>query len=181
MAEQGSVDTQAGGESSGKKKLIVTVGVALVIAGVAAGAGWGAGGLFRPSDADAEQTVEDLANAGGANDPAPEDPSAWTYIPIETLTITTNTHRTRHIIFNFAMKVPAETAEEVNARMEKASPEVKSRLLTYLADLTPDDVRGERNHNRILREVRDRLNALLWPNAKPRIEAVVFTKGVLVD
>ena len=79
------------------------------------------------------------------------------------------------------MKVPAETAEEVNARMEKASPEVKSRLLTYLADLTPDDVRGERNHNRILREVRDRLNALLWPNAKPRIEAVVFTKGVLVD
>lgn len=140
--------------------------------------------MFRPDSADAGETIDEIAEDGpGMDDPAGavDDETEWTYIPLETLTVTTNTHRTRHMIFNLAMKVPAEDVEEVNARMEKASPEIKSRLLTYLADLTPDDVRGERNHNRILREVRDRLNALLWPNQKPRIAGMVFTKGVLVD
>ena len=56
----------------------------------------------------------------------------------------------------------------------KRLPELRNWLILYLADRSPDEVKGARDLNRILRDVHDSFNEKLWPTGRPLIHRVYF-------
>ena len=56
----------------------------------------------------------------------------------------------------------------------KQKPHLKSWLISYLADLSVEDIRRAAGVNRVRREIRDQFNALLYPDGSELILDVLF-------
>jgi flagellar basal body-associated protein FliL len=59
------------------------------------------------------------------------------------------------------------------------SHEMNNYLIIYLSNLSLEEVRGEKNINRVLREVQDSLNDRLWPGGKPLISKVSLKEWIV--
>ena len=80
----------------------------------------------------------------------------------------------RYIHVVIILGVTKENHPHVNDLMGKRKEEVKSWLVTYLSNLSVEEVRGASNLSRIRREILDLLNEQLFPNQKPQISLVLF-------
>ncbi|RKY23438.1 MAG: hypothetical protein DRP62_05885 [Planctomycetota bacterium] len=60
------------------------------------------------------------------------------------------------------------------ALLEEKKPVLKNWLTVYLAGLTLENVRGDRNLKRIQSQVLDAFNEQLFPDTKPKIRRVLF-------
>jgi flagellar basal body-associated protein FliL len=69
-----------------------------------------------------------------------------------------------------------ENHPHVSELMGKRKEEVRSGLVTYLSNLSMEEVRGASNVSRIRREILDLLNEQLFPNQKPQISRVLFAE-----
>ncbi|MFP4356321.1 MAG: flagellar basal body-associated protein FliL [Phycisphaerae bacterium] len=146
--------------------------IATVTAVVASLAGVGVTMLIRsggPSSAEAGQPVPDVLDA------PPEDDFDFSYHTFDRITVSLKSDRGHsYLIAVIVLKVKTNYMEAVQARLDEKKREVKDLMITYLGGLTVKDVLGSTNQNRIKRELRDKLNNLLWPKRRPGIYAVMF-------
>ena len=151
-------------------KRIVMLAVAAVLAAVA---GIGASIVVRGAGPKA-------ASAANPDDPFEEfgpdtDDEQFQYRTMDRLTVSLKNDRgTTFLIAVVVLKIRAPHFDIVQQRLDAKKHEVKDMLNTYLAGLTAKEVLGTTNQNRIKRELRDRLNNLLWPGKRPGIHAVLF-------
>ena len=68
---------------------------------------------------------------------------------------------------------PEET-EKITADVEKTRSIMTSWMISHLADLGMDDVRGAAGQNRIRREINDKFNHVLFPDGTNDVEDVLF-------
>lgn len=154
-------------EGAAKKKLIL-FGVMLVVTiGIGVGGGMMAAKLVhggspttkeaptsKPSESSEEQVLSIKLPAIIAN---LNEPKMQRYIHIVVL-----------------LGVAKENHAHVNELVGKRKEEIKNWLVTYLSNLSMEEVRGANNLSRIRREILDLLNEQLFPNAKPQIARILF-------
>jgi len=171
------MDADSGsGTLGGILKLLLPVGIVIVFAG--------AGHFVSRLTADGPAEIQPAGSEDAPGDqPAstPKDGSGQKPQPdpadaelehhdLESITINPNEPQvTRYLQVVFSLAINKEDYSDAKTTIETKSNEIKNWLITYLCDLSLDDVRGARNINRVRREVQDLLNNRLWPEGKPLI------------
>jgi len=159
----------------GKKRLLMWIAVYLSVLAVATVAGMGVGFVIVSSDSGPQGPKR----AAAEEDSRPIEVSAagsddFAYYDLD-LTCNLNEPRmARYIRATISLAFRKEHASAVRQILEKRQTELKSWLIRYFADCTLEEVRGAKNLNRILREIRDHYNEMLWPNGKPLIVKVDY-------
>ena len=147
---------------------------------VCAGAGFGLGRLFagsgkaetvKPSQENEPAQAEHLK----ADDSATDSQKSW-YYDLEPVIANLDVPGvTRYVRTALTLEISSEIDESKGT----AFLEEKNRLLTnwltiYLASLTLEDTRGDRNLKRIQSQILDAFNEKLFPDAKPQIRHILF-------
>ena len=65
--------------------------------------------------------------------------------------------------------------------IEEKKPRLKNWLAIYLASLTLEDARGDKNLKRIQLQILDAFNEMLFPDAKPQIKRILFKEGFAIQ
>lgn len=180
LNEQTDAETPAeGGEAEAPKKAKASKGgkmrlvlFALVIS-LAGGAGGGAAAFFTAPKALEEELTEEAAEI------APSDTTSafhdYAYYDFDLPPINLNVARlNRYIKATVTLAMRQDDSEQTVPLLEKRNVELKNWLMTYMAGLTLEEVQGQKNIQRIQREIRDAINEQLWPDRRPRIEQVLF-------
>ena len=158
-------------------KLAVRVGTMVAVLCIGSVAGYGLGGLFRGS-APADPNSQPLEEYPFQEEypPSPGVPAEdFEYIHFEPIIANLDEPRlVRYVRATIVLAVRAADAEAAGERAEKSKPELRNRLDAYLSGQTLEDVRGEKNKNRIRRDMLKICNELLWPNRRPLIDHVLF-------
>ncbi len=126
-----------------------------------------------------------VGGSGGSNaDPLADISNSSTekyqYYNFDLVTVNLNDPRlTRFIQVKLMLGIHPDYYDAAKERIEEKKPELTSWLITYLADCDLDDVRGKKNHNKILREVQDEFNHMLWPDSKGLIANVTHSEWTI--
>jgi flagellar basal body-associated protein FliL len=181
--QQAPPDSKA--ESGDKKapggRLLWIITAAVVIVG--AGAGFGLGRLLGASGANetaqfpeggqaqTENLKPDTTDSTGA-----KSQGTWYYDQFEPVVANLDEPSvTRYVRLTLIMEIDAQ----VDKKKGTAFIEEKKHLLTnwltiYLAGLSLEDIRGDKNLKRIQSEIADAFNEKLFPDARPQIKRVLF-------
>jgi flagellar basal body-associated protein FliL len=174
---EGGAAAEGGGgasEKTSEKKKSKLSPLILAIVALVAGGGGGAGTavFMAPATKTAEITEEE------AELPASDTTSPlhdYVYHEFEPLTVNLNVPRqNRYIRATVVLAIRDQDKTTVLPVLEKRTVELTSWLMTYMANLTLEEVSGRKNIVRIQREIRDAMNEQLWPGRRPRIEQVLF-------
>ena len=163
-------------EGSGMKQFLI---MALAVALVGAGAGYGASLMFRgpsrpPQTQPAEAPHDEPAR------PNPGQDHALTYYDFEAIRANLDEPRlARYVMAKITLAFNASDGSAATAAVTKKLPELKSWLTVYLSGCRLDDIRGPKNLNRISREIQDELNRRLWPDSESLIRKVLFKEIVV--
>jgi flagellar basal body-associated protein FliL len=172
---------ESGAPSGGKLRWVVMV----VVVVVCAGAGFGLGRLLAspapsktagPSQQDQPAPVEDVET----DNPSTDLQKGW-YYPLEPVIACLNVPgATRYVRLTLSLKMSSELSmKEGKALLEEKMPVLINWLSIYLAGLTIDDIRGDRNQRRIQLQILDAFNEKLFPDAKPQIKKILFKELVV--
>ena len=69
---------------------------------------------------------------------------------------------------------PEIDVKKGTAFIEEKKPILTNWLTIYLAGLSLEDIRGDRNLKRIQSQIVDAFNEKLFPDAKPQIKTILF-------
>ena len=161
-------DEEAPAAGKGMFRLILLAGVLVVSVAAGVGASKFFGGAAQTAEADEESELEDLPSEEASG----ED---YAYADLEQIKVNLDTPRLeRYLVTTITMAFKKTREEVVNAAVDRKKNEVGNWLNTYFAGCTLEEVGGDKNRNRIRREIRDALNEQLWPDRKPLIDHVLF-------
>jgi len=147
---------------------------------VCAGAGFGFGRLFAGSGK--AKTVESSqenkpaqAEYLKADDSATDSQKAW-YYDLEPVVANLDVPGvTRYVRASLTLEIsPEMDAEKGTVFLKEKNPLLTNWLTIYLASLTLEDIRGDRNLKRIQSQILDAFNEKLFPDAKPQIKHILF-------
>jgi flagellar basal body-associated protein FliL len=173
----------AGG--GGRKLLIVRLGLMALVIAIGAVGGFGLGGLLHsaaPSDADAGTGEKPAAEGrgghgggGGSEKHGSASNEEYAYIEFAPITVNLDEPRlSRYVRATIILASRRAHGDAAKPAVEKKMKELHNWLTVYLAGRKLEDVRGEKNLNRIRREIQDAFNELLWPGKAPMIDHVLF-------
>ena len=183
MAEQsedrdpGDQPAPGGNNESAKNTPLVGMAVMVGVVLLAAGAGFGIRKLLfsGPAQVQASQDASPAEDQIPIDDPNAASGQEYTYIKLDPTTTTLDGPRmSRYFRVTISLAVRREDERDAAKRIEAKTPELRNWLNLYLAGQTLDNVRGEKNLNRLRREIHDAMNEQLWPNAKGLISQVLF-------
>jgi len=82
---------------------------------------------------------------------------------------------TRYVRIGLTLEI-SSTMDEKEGKpfLDQKKPLVKHWLTLFLANLTIEDTRGEKNLTRMQTQISDTLNSNLFPGSKPRIKSILF-------
>jgi flagellar basal body-associated protein FliL len=159
MSEE--VKKESGG---GKKGMGLVLWVAVPV--LAAGSGFAASRVLFPKSAETEQVEASLAPPGAASS---------SYLTFEPVTVNLNEGRLNRFL-NVALTLQVRTAEEeeIKELLEMHRAVLRSWLMSYLSELSTEDVRGSAGQNRIRREIQAQFNSVLFSDGIDHIYDVLF-------
>lgn len=173
-------------ESSDKKTsggILQWIILAVVVV-LFAGAGFGLGRLFagfRTPAGEAEPGQQDEPSQAeepkaGAPDLSGGDSQKCWYYDLEPIVANLDEPGvTRYVRATLILEInPQVSKEKGTAFIEERKPILTNWLTIYLASLTLEDIRGDRNLRRIQLQILDAFNEKLFPDAKPQIKHVFF-------
>jgi len=159
----------------------IIMAVAVVLC---AGAGLGLGRLFAGSSTpqraeqakltqpeDLKVDVPDLTGSGKL-----PNQKTW-YYELDPVVANLNVHGvTRYVRAAITLEISAEMDKQKYTAFldEEKKPILTSWLTIYLASLTLEDIRGDRNLRRIQSQILDSFNEKLFPDARPQIKHILF-------
>ena len=188
MADEDDIKNQEqqAQEDSGDKKAsrppILLIIIMIIVTIICACAGFGLGRLFgSPS------TIESARNAQNkSTEPADltinpsdltgtESEGTW-YYHLEPIVANLNEPSvTRYVRVTLTMEVDARIDKKKGtAFIDDKKPLLTNLLTIYLASLSLDDIRGDKNLKRIQSQLVDNFNEKLFPDARPQIKRVLF-------
>ncbi len=186
--EETSEPKGGGGTVAGLKALIPKLGLFGVVVVVGLAGGTFAGKMFAPAAADAtaiEQVGPDGAVgpgseqsplAGRNSNVVARDPKDLVYYDgIERVTVTLNEPgMARYVALTITLAIDKANSKEAIQAIEVSKPTLIHQLTIYLAGCTLEDIRGEKNLNRVRREILDMVNNVVWPDQTPLVIDVLF-------
>jgi len=175
----GKGGAKAGGEqggSGGKGLPVVFLIVAAMVVIISAAGGWATATILAGGQTDAADNEEIVA----LEDTPPPEGEDMSYIDLDPITVNIDVPRvSRYIRASFTLAIKEGDFAEAEKWIKKHDREIRNDLQVYLAGLTLDDVRGEKNINRVRREVADKLNEKLWPDRRPRVNHVLLKEWAI--
>jgi len=175
---------QESGKMSSTKSYLKWIIMAVVVI-CCAGAGFGLGRLFggsasppsggpaaAPAEVEAEPTDTPVAGGIGATQSA----SGGWFHDFEPVVANLNEPgATRYIRVALTLQISTELDSKKGiALLEEKKPLLRNWLTIYLASQSLEDIRGNRNLQRIQSEILDAFNEKLFPDAKGKIRNVLF-------
>lgn len=169
QADDKKADESEEKTSGGLVPLLVAAGVVVVCAGV----GFGLSRVLSgPASAEATPQQEDESEAQA--DDAAIATGKFDYMQLDPITVTLDGPRMARY-FRVTITLALERGDGKTADLiEERTPELKNWLNLYLAGQSLEGVRGQKNLNRLRREILDSMNEQLWPDGKPMIQKVLF-------
>ena len=153
-----------------------------VVVVVGAGAGFGLGRLLGDSgttktDQSAEggpTKAEDLT-ADTTDSTGAKSQGTWYYDLEPVVANLDSPGVTRYVRLTLTLEIDSRIiVKKGTALIEEKKPLLTNWLTIYLAGLSLEDIRGDRNLKRIQLEILDAFNEKLFPDAKPQIKRVLF-------
>lgn len=153
--------------------------ITAVVVIVCAGAGFGLGRLFaRPAPPQPDQSQETQADPTEAlktDTPATGTEKTWYYDLEPVIANLDEPGVTRYVRATLTLEINATLDRQKTVPfLENKKPLLKNWLTIYLASLTVDDTRGDKNLKRIQSQILDAFNEKLFPDAKPQIKKILF-------
>jgi len=160
---------------------IVTWVIVAAIAVLCAGSGLLLGRLLagssEPRQQDSATAVEPdfIESLQTENQPAPVA-SNWYYDKLEPVVANLDVPGvTRYVRASITLEMSSELDRaKGESLLESKKPILTNWLTIYLASLTLEDARGNRNLKRIQAHILDAFNEQLFPDAKPQIKKILF-------
>ena len=152
----------------------------VVIVAICAGSGFTLGRLFAGSPT--PNTINDFQK----NEPVQEENAErndlitdfqkpWYYDLQPVVANLDEAGVTRYVRATLTLEINPELSKKKgDLLLEEKKPILTNWLTIYLAGLTLEDARGDRNLRRIQSQILDAFNEKLFPNAKPQIKRVLF-------
>jgi flagellar basal body-associated protein FliL len=82
---------------------------------------------------------------------------------------------TRYVRAAITLEISAEVNQQKGVTfLEEKKPTLTNWLTIYLAGLTLEDIRGDKNLRRIQSQILDAFNEQLFPDARPQIKHILF-------
>jgi len=174
-------------ESDNKSKKTGKIGCLLpwiimaVIIIVCAGSGFALGRLFAgsksvqtPDSGEQNQLTQvDKLRGGDSKEISPEN---WYYDELEPVVANLDEPAvTRYVRVSLTLEFDSEIDPKKGITfIESKKPILKNCLAIYLASLTLEDIRGDKNLRRIQSQIRDVFNEKLFPDSEPQIKNVLI-------
>lgn len=86
---------------------------------------------------------------------------------------------TRYLRVKILLVVEGGQETAINEHLGKQKAYLKSWLISYLSDLSLQEVSRAVGVNRLRREIRDQFNAMLWPDGQELVLDVLFDEFVV--
>ena len=175
--EQASED---GGQRIGMK-MILRLGLMVAVLAVGSAGGYVMGGRINgpaedPNAAAAQEAPEDFYD-GSSSEPSSVASEEFVYIEFEPIIANLDDEQMlRYIRAKIILAVSKEDEAEATKMLDGRNKKIEVRgwVTSYLAGQTIESIKGQENHNRIRREIRENINQLLWPRRKPVIDHITF-------
>ena len=173
-------DEQGGDEAGkGKGKSMLPWILLGAIVPICAGAGFGLGRIFAGNDGETEEVVEnEVSELEKMLSAESVDGKTWFFQDMEPVVANLiDPGATRYVRAGFMFEL-SSTMDQVSGQafFTEKLPLIKNWLAIYLASQSVEDLQGERNLTRVLSEIRDLLNARLFPDVKGPIENVLLSE-----
>jgi len=172
------VEKNTASEQSSAKIGIVTWAILTVIVVSCSGSGFVLGRLFAGGSAtetsgnsqEVTQTEEVIQN-----DPETDPKETWYYNELESVVVNPQEPgATRYVRVGLILEVSSElTEEEANELFKTKKPLLINWLNIYFKSLTLDEMSSDRDMQRILSQICDAFNEILFPDAKPQIKRIL--------
>lgn len=89
---------------------------------------------------------------------------------------------TRYVRASITMEMDGELIEvDSEELLNSKKPLLRNWLAVYLAGLSIEDARGDRNLKRIQLEILDSFNEILFPDSKPLVKQILFKEGFAIQ
>jgi len=187
MADADDTNQQEGpeAESSAKKSLVgrfLPWVITTVVVALCAGAGFGFGRLFAGSGTsqttesdsrpDESSQIEDLKS----DDSAKDSTEVWYYDFEPPVVANLNEpSAARYVSLSLTLEMSsALDAKKGRAFIDEKKPVLTNWLAVYLAGLTIEDIRGDKNLKSIQSRILEAFNEKLFPGSQPQIKQVLF-------
>ncbi|MHC4076187.1 MAG: flagellar basal body-associated FliL family protein [Planctomycetota bacterium] len=176
-------DTNAEGGSESKETAakigILTWVILAVIVVLCAGSGFLLGQLFASPDEPETQSpqIDEVAppESPQAENSLENAQNSW-YCDLEPVVANLDEPGvTRYVRVSITLEI-SSALERVKGEklLEEKKPVLTNWLTIYLAGLTLEDARGDRNLKRIQSQILDAFNERLFPDARPQIKHILF-------
>jgi flagellar basal body-associated protein FliL len=171
-------------QKSEKKSLIkriLPVVIIIVIAGLFSGAGFGLGKLLAPDASkqdgtEAEAAEQDDAEAARADIESKDGSKKVWYYDMEPVVANLNEPSVaRYVSLTITLQISSDLSEKDGRNLiDEKIPILTDWLTVYLAGLSLEDIRGDRNLKSIQSQILDAFNEKLFPDSRPRIKHILF-------
>lgn len=159
MAEENKEEEKSGSKSSFLMSVIVSSVLAFVFGGLGYLTVSFLSGSSDPDEPVAE-TAEDLKPA---------------FIDFEEVVVNVQDGRmTRFLRLNPTLQVASGSMEDVTAEVESQKAILRNWMISYLSDLTLDELKGSVAQNRIRRDIHNYFNDVLAPDGTELIQDVLI-------
>jgi flagellar basal body-associated protein FliL len=162
-------------------KRILPIVIIIVIVGLCSGAGLVLGKMLapdasKPDGTETEAAESDDAEAAQADTDSGEDSNKVWYYDFEPVVANLNEPSVaRYVSLTITLQIGSELSEkEGKALIDEKVPILTDWLTVYLAGLSLDDIRGDKNLKSIQVQILEAFNEQLFPNSKPRIRHILF-------
>lgn len=165
--------------ASGKAGILTWVIMAVIIA-VLSGSGFVLGGLFaKPSSPDSVQAEEKTAPVKGPNDmneSMADVNETWYYNDLEPVVVNPDEPgATRFVRVGLTLEMSSIlTTTDANSLIALKKPLMINWLNLYFKSLTLAEMKDDRDIQRILLQIGDAFNDMLFPDSKPLIKKVLI-------
>jgi flagellar basal body-associated protein FliL len=155
---------------------IVTWIILAVIVVICAGSGLLLGRLFAGSNEPQTQPAQaDELTPVETGDSGKDSGSRWYYDLEPVVANLDEPGVTRYVRATITLEISSSLEQNKGVTLvEEKKPVLTNWLTIYLASLTLEDTRGDRNLKRIQLQILDAFNETLFPDAKPLIKHVLF-------
>jgi flagellar basal body-associated protein FliL len=158
--------------SGGKRKGLIWLSMLGGVVVLASVAGFSVGRGLHGEEPKEESAATEKAGEPERHEVPNED---YTYYEFESIAVSLNEHRMdRYLRVSIVLAMKTKDGAAATEMVNKKKPELKSWLTVFLSGCSLDDVRGDKNLNRLRREIQDSLNAQLWGDSRPLIDHVLF-------
>ena len=175
---------EAKAEKSEKKSLIkriLPVVIIIIVAGLCAGAGLGLGKMLAPGASDQPESESEAVESDNTEvtqadvDSGDDSKEVW-YYDFEPVVANLNEPSVaRYVSITITLQISSELSEKDGKNLiDEKMPILTDWLTVYLAGLSLEDIRGDKNLKSIQAQILEAFNEKLFPDSKPRIKHILF-------